>query len=83
MPVNLTQGHGASVTSEEDNFLLRGSLVAALVSSWSTARSTQRDSVSGASRHFSTEGDRILLRVVVYQPANLGSSASRALYCAM
>jgi hypothetical protein len=51
MPVNLTQGHGASVTSEEDNFLLRGSLVAAPMSSWSTARSTQRDSVSGASRH--------------------------------
>jgi hypothetical protein len=46
--VYLTRGHGASVMSEEDNLLLRPSLVAAPVSSCSMTRSTQRDSRSGA-----------------------------------
>jgi hypothetical protein len=56
--------------SEEDNLILQGSPVAALMSG------------SCASRHFSTEGDQILLRVVVCQPAKHGSSASKTLYCA-
>jgi hypothetical protein len=55
MLVYPTQGHGASVMSEEDSLLLPPFSVVAPVSSWLTARSTQRDSGSRAPRHLSTE----------------------------